>query len=95
MTNYSSNGDTRLTGTVTRIVTANATGFLSAPIEIIVGELSNATVISLLIDNANWTSGIYTGTAITGTFAGMYYWTSSYKYEASSDNVWRRIKADV
>ena len=54
------------------------------------GKLTDATAIALLTNVANWTGVNYTGTAITGTYEGMYYNDGTYKYEAYSDNIWFR-----
>jgi hypothetical protein len=92
---YTTNG--RLTnapdisGSGNRVVQASAAGAISATAAIVTGKLVDGTAIALLINNANWTLGLYTGTAISGTYEGMYYRDDSYWYECYADNDWSRI----
>jgi hypothetical protein len=80
-----------LSGSGNRIVQASAAGALGIAGGVVAGKLVDATAIALLIDNANWTLGIYTGTAISGTYEGMYYKDDTYYYTAYADNDWLRI----
>lgn len=79
-----------LSGTGNRMVQAAAAGTISASATIVTGKLSDSAVIALLVNDANWTLAVYTGSAITGTYEGMYYSTGNYFYQAYSDNVWLR-----
>jgi hypothetical protein len=46
----------------------------------------------LLTTESNWNNlGVYTGTAITGTYEGQYYLGTYYFYYAYSDNSWNRM----
>ena len=89
------NGDlilTKLTGTTVRIVQANTDGSLSANTSIVVGKITNATIISLLTDENNWSvDGEYIGIEITGTFEGQYYANDDYYFFAYDDNLWLRM----
>lgn len=51
---------------------------------------ADLTIRSLLEGAANWTGGVYTGAAITGTFQGQSHFDSLYKYDAVGDNYWIR-----
>ena len=85
-----------LSGTGNRLQQVDATGLDSATETIITGKLANGTAIALLIDIANWdANGLYTGTAITGTFEGQYYSDANYSFYAYSDNVWIRTKLNT
>ena len=80
-------------GSTTRMAEIDANGDLNATKDIIVGKLSDSTSINLLINDTNWNSaGTYTGTAITGTYEGMYYLAENYFYYAYADNSWYRIQ---
>lgn len=68
--------------------------------KVVTAKLIDATIIGLLEDSSNWTNDIYTGTAITDTFEGMYYTKEDevpdineivYYYLCNSDNVWIRL----
>jgi hypothetical protein len=68
-----------------------STGTFSATL--IPGWLSAGATASYLTASGNWTNGVYTGTALTGTYqAQMYYGLSTdgnkYLYEAVADNSW-------
>lgn len=83
---------TTMTGTTDRLVQANTNGFLSASTEIISGKITNATVISLLVDENNWDiNGQYCGISITGTYEGQYYRDYNYFYFSYDDNDWTRM----
>lgn len=81
-----------LAGTGERVSVVDANGNETAPYTTFVAKLSDATTIALLQDDANWTGTTYTGTAITGTYEGMYYADNIYEYLCYSDNVWLRKK---
>jgi hypothetical protein len=54
--------------------------------------ITDITTKSLLNDIANWDiNGVYTGTAITGTFQGQNHYNADYKFEAVEDNLWIRL----
>jgi hypothetical protein len=79
-------------GTDVRMTEVDANGVMTATKTIITGKLADATIISYLVADASWNNlGVYVGTAITGTFEGMYYFAGNYYYVAYSDNVWNRI----
>jgi len=83
--------NTTLIGTTNRALEADANGLETASKDIVIGKLTNATTIALLVNAANWSiNGVYTGTAITGTFEGMYYSNDDYDFWVYSDNVWHR-----
>jgi hypothetical protein len=65
----------------------------SFPATTVNAYITDSTTITKLTTSGNWTSGVYTGTAITGTNQGQKYYTSSgsYFYEAVADNSWIRI----
>jgi hypothetical protein len=73
---------------------------ISSDLQILLGVLglntkpmyiSDITTVNLLDDVANWTSGNYTGTAITGTFQGQHHVNSTYWFTCTHDNIWIRI----
>jgi len=83
---------TNLTGSTKRIVEANIDGSLSANTPIITGKITNATIISLLVDEDNWSvNGVYVGIEITGTYEGQYYANNDYYFFAYDDNDWLRM----
>jgi hypothetical protein len=92
---YTTNG--RLTnagdisGSGNRLVQASAAGAISATASIVTGKLADSATITLLTTDGNWTLGLYTGAAISGTYEGMYYKDDNYFYTAYSDNDWLRI----
>lgn len=54
--------------------------------------ITDTTTQAKLITGGNWTSGVYSGPSISGTYQGQKYYSStqSYVYEAVADNVWVR-----
>jgi hypothetical protein len=81
-----------LAGTGSRIVEASTTGVPSASKELVSGFLSVGATATLLTNTANWNVlGVYTGTAITGTFQGQMYSDSNYFFIAVADNLWIRL----
>lgn len=54
--------------------------------------ISDAPTEALLEDVANWDiNGVYTGTAITGTFMGQKHYNGDYFFEAVDNNLWIRL----
>lgn len=85
-----------LIGTGNRLKQVDVNGLESATETIITGKLADGTAIALLIDVTNWNAnGLYTGTAITGTYEGQYYSDANYSFLAYSDNVWIRVKLNT
>lgn len=81
-----------LAGTGSRIVEVGSTGLEDAIKEIIQAELSDATIQGYLEDIGNWdASGAYTGTTITGTYAGQYHYDDDYYFLAVANDVWIRL----
>jgi len=81
----------QLIGTNNRVVESSALGLTSATKELIDGFLSAGATATLLSNTANWTSKVYTGTAITGTYQGQQYYDSDYYFVCVDDNDWIRI----
>lgn len=82
---------TNLTGTTDRIVEVDVSGNVSAERRIISAYITGSTEITLLNNPSNWSSGVYVGTAITGTYQGQKHYDSNYFFEAVADNVWIRL----
>ena len=81
-----------LAGIGSRMMQVDADGNVTATEAIITGKLADATMISRLTTESNWNNlGVYTGTAITGTYEGQYYLGTYYFYYAYSDNSWNRM----
>ncbi len=75
-----------LAGTGDRVVQSDSGGNLTASATVIDAVISNATIITQITTGGNWTGVNYTGSAITGLYAGQYYYTSTYYYFAVADN---------
>ena len=93
---------TAMSGSGTRMMQVDATGNASASLPIITGKLADSTAISLLTTDSNWSklTGLYSGTAITGTYEGQYYQYDdsvygSFLYLAYSDNAWIRYRVST
>jgi hypothetical protein len=83
---------TAYAGIGNRMAQVDANGNLSATQTIITGKLADATMITRLTTESNWNNlGVYTGTAITGTYEGMYYLGTYFFYYAYADNSWYRM----
>lgn len=53
--------------------------------------ITDVPTMALLENTANWDiDGVYTGTAITGTFQGQKHYDAAYFFEAVQDNIWIR-----
>lgn len=76
-----------LAGTGARMMEVDANGNVTATEAIITAKLDNATTKALLSDTGNWSGKAYAGTAITGTYEGMYYADSDYFYFFYADNL--------
>lgn len=76
-----------LSGTGDRMVETDEDGFITAATEIVDGWISDAGVIALITDEDNWSIlGVYTGTALTGTYQGQEHFDDKYYYKFVSDN---------
>jgi hypothetical protein len=63
-----------------------------AEIPIVEQYLTTGAITALLENTANWDiNGVYTGSAITGTFQGQSHYDSNYYFTAVDDNVWIRL----
>jgi hypothetical protein len=61
-------------------------------IPIVEQYLSVGTTTALLENTSNWdVNGVYTGTAITGTYQGQAHVNGNYWFTATDDNVWIRL----
>lgn len=61
-------------------------------IPIVEQYLSAGTTATLLENTSNWdVNGVYTGTAITGTYQGQAHYNGNYWFTAVDDNVWIRL----
>jgi hypothetical protein len=81
-----------LTGTGDRMVEANTTGIVTATRTIIVTYGVPNTEKIKLEEPTNWdVNGVYTGTAITGTFQGQKHYDDNYFYEAVADDLFIRL----
>jgi hypothetical protein len=59
---------------------------------VLTAYISDAPTQALLEDVANWDiNGVYTGTAITGTFMGQKHYNGDYFFEAVDNNLWIRL----
>lgn len=83
-------------GTGSRIPEYDANGLKTVTREIIEGKLADGIAIGNLVNPSNWNSitNQYTGTLITGTYEGQYYYDFNYYYYAYYDNTWIRIPID-
>jgi hypothetical protein len=79
-----------LAGTGNRMMQVNAAGTMSASREIFSAKLTDAVTQALLVNHANWTNKLYTGTAITNTKEGMEYMDADYSFRCYVDNYWIR-----
>lgn len=63
-----------------------------AEIPIVEQYLTTGAITALLENTANWDiNGVYTGSAITGTFQGQSHYDGNYYFTAVDDNVWIRL----
>lgn len=83
---------TSLSGTGDRIVEADTDGSISATKQILVTYGVPNTEKLKLENGSNWdVNGVYTGTAITGTYQGQKHYDNNYLYEAIGDNIFIRL----
>jgi hypothetical protein len=69
-----------------KIGVVDTSGQIVAGGTVLEATISDGTAIALLIDNTNWTLGIYGGTALTNVYAGQIYVDDNYKYEMYTDS---------
>ena len=81
------------TGTGDRFLVADANGDITASDNsVLEAYLTIGTNTALLDDIANWDiTGVYIGTALTGTFKGQKHYNSNYFFEAVDDNIFIRL----
>ena len=61
-------------------------------IPIVEAYLTAGTNTALLENTSNWNiNGVYTGTAITGTYQGQSHYDGNYWFTAVDDNLWIRL----
>lgn len=81
-----------LAGSSDRAVQVSSTGEMSATKEFISAYISAGTTATNLENTSNWSLvGVYTGTAITGTYQGQKHYNADYLFECVADNVWIRL----
>lgn len=69
----------------------NTSGGVAEEIPMVDAYITTGTAYTLLTNVANWTAGVYTGTAITGTYQGQSTYNGSYWFTAVDDNNWIRL----
>ncbi len=81
-----------LSGTGARMVESDSVGSITATRTIITTYGVPNTQKLKLENPANWDiNGVYTGTAITGTYQGQKHYNDNYFYEAVADNYFIRL----
>ena len=81
-----------MSGTGNRLVQVDTSGNATATQTIIVGKISDSTVITKLTTESNWSAiSAYSGSTISGTSEGQYYSDARYFFTAYSDNEIIRI----
>lgn len=69
----------------------NASGGAVEEIPMVEAYITAGVAYTLLTTAGNWTAGVYTGTAITGTYQGQSAYNGSYWFTAVDDNNWIRL----
>lgn len=69
----------------------NTSGGAVEEIPMVEAYITSGAAYTLLTTAGNWTAGVYTGTAITGTYQGQSAYNGSYWFTAVDDNNWIRL----